>query len=248
MSDLWWRNIPKNFFSHREGRDPIHTFLDHLPNHVREQILKLLPHYRIRTMFINEILANEDNFTLTAAYDELQATNKFWKIRKDIYYLTPDGEVVLDYRNKIFGGGWLERVLGDEDFGPQAPEGYEPLWYARGTRVKLWWIRMRDNPAPFYLMTEQEFGWYCTQEVVWGAGPDHRVMAEFAQSEEGHDQFNRDEFVIYASRNVTKKKKTLIPPTKNISELEFRKNACCKTIRGCNCGNMLRGSHHLWVF
>ena len=140
-NDLWWSTIPENFFPLRKGKDPRFTFLDALPEEIRDKVMGYLsPH---RNIFVKEVLEKEDDFKLYATFDEIDggiALNwGFWRMRKSLYYLDERWGAQIHYKRLIYGG----------DHKPTADNSIK---YVRGQKVPLWWIRMRDDPSPFYVI------------------------------------------------------------------------------------------------
>ena len=140
-NDLWWSTIPENYFPLKEGKDPRFTFLDALPKEIRDNVMGYLsPH---RNIFVKEVLEKEDDFKLYATFDEIDGglglNWGFWRMRKSLYSLDERWGSQIHYKGLIYGG----------DHKPTADNSIK---YVRGHNVPLWWIRMRDDPSPFYVI------------------------------------------------------------------------------------------------
>jgi len=181
-------------------------------------------------------------------------------MRKDLYNIDPLWGALCDFTKRIVGGYWDTYVprngLAQRIPGPNEPHEWVPLTRMKGTPVPLWWIRMRDDPSPFYRITEScrivleqtEFcqnndniyreshtRWDWCEDIIWGEGFDYKTLIEWSECDDFYDKFG-----LFRKNNRFKL------PSKPISELEFRKNACCYTLtrHGCDCGNLLSPKQH----
>jgi len=223
-NQLWWDTLPTDFFQQKEGKDPRFTFLDALPGHIRECIMDYLA--PVNNIFIKEILEKQDDFRLCATHTEIE-DGGFWRMRPNLYYMDERWGASINYKKRVNGSKWINEA----DAGP--------LEYMRGTPVPLWWIRMRDEPSPFYIIARTGPG-RLEEGVIWGCGPDRNTLLEYST----HNDFIRGCYGGFSLSNNDLKQ--LNPLPEEITELEFRKNSCCHTLvrsGGC-CGTLLPTSCH----
>jgi len=227
---LWWSTIPTMFFPTKEGKDPIFSFLDSLPDHIKRSILNYLS--PVASIFIKEVLEKEKDFNLYAICTEIHS-GPMWMWRKDAIISNNDewGQrwgPSFDIHNRITGSGW-DIEPWDEDYG-------QTLQYIRGSKVPLWWIRTRRGLSPFYKISERwDFDGTSTgtriEDIIWGSGPEYKMLVEYGFGDRFYELYNI-------------KKGGVLPPSKNVDEVSFRKNMCCMTLMGCTCGNMLPQKYH----